>query len=183
MPQSAVADKMAVGIVGQVATLQGSLNATIDTGTSEESTTGISPGRFVVQGTADDGCKLPTATSDKLKGVALFSHEYERTVELDADLNFKPGTTMGLLVTGPVYVAPTSDVAPGDEVHVYTENITGTGTTENPQFHAGDVDKAGSAGKSLDISAFAQWKTTAAAAGDVCILFVDLTNVALASAD
>lgn len=175
MPQTAVEDRMTPGIVGQVATAHGMADASMGTATSEEETAGIPVGRFVVQGAADDGALLPSAQADVLKGVACFSHEFERSTELNDDLDLAPGTTFGVLLTGPVTVAPTTAAAPGDEVHVQMVAEGG-----HP---AGAVRATASVNKTVDISAFARWRTTAASGGDKCILEIDMTNAALAAAD
>lgn len=176
MPQTSVADRMTVGIVGQIATLSGMADAEVDTAYNEEASAGIVVGRFVKRGTdKDNGALKCSSAADVLKGIACFGHDFARNVELDTNLDFAPKTHFGCLVEGPITVAPTTAAAPGDEVHVQVVAEAG---------HAvGDVRKTASAGKTLDISALAQWKTTAASAADPCILWIDMANIALATAD
>lgn len=177
MPQTSVADRMDVGLVGQVATLSGMADAQVDTAFNEEASAGLVVGRFVKRGSTDkdNGALACSSVADILKGIACFTHELARNVELDTDLNIAPGAHFGVLVKGPITVAPTTAAAPGDEVHVQVVAESG--------HEVGDIRKTASTGKSLDISPFARWRTSAATAGDKCILELDMTNVALATAD
>jgi len=175
MPQTAVADRMTVGILGQLADLQSMADASVDTATSEEVTASIGFGIFVKHGVGVDSALLPSDPADRLKGISIQTHEYARDIELDEDLKLRPGSTFGVLTHGRVTVAPTTPAAPGDEVHVQFDPEVG-----HP---AGAVRATGSAAKTFDITAFAQWRTVATSAGDLCVLEIDMLNLALAVVD
>lgn len=174
MSQTAVADKMTVGLVGQIATAHGMADAEVATAFNEEAAASIHIGRFVKQGTKDDGALLPAAAADVLKGIAVLTQGYEPSVELDANGDLAPGTHFGCLRKGPVTVAPTTAVTPASEVHV--QMIAEAG------HEVGDIRATASVGKSVDITPLAKFLTSAGA-NQPAVLSIDMDNIALATAD
>lgn len=179
--QTAVTSAPLIGVPGQLATLQSQLDGEVISGTSEEASTSIPFGRFVVAGTEDEGVKLPAAQEDLLYGVVVFAQAYAKSdadhvAQLDAN-GLTPGTTFGCLRRGEIIVVATTAVTPADEVHVQME----TSATPNT-YPLGSVRKTAEVGKTVDITPFAQWRTSAGA-GELAVLFVDLNNRALVTSD
>ncbi len=173
IPQSSVEDTMDIGIVGQLADFQSNADATVDTATSEESSAAIPFGVFVQQGSADDGALLLTGGSNRLKGIVVHSHSFERRTEL-SDAGLDPLATFAVLTRGRVYVTANDDVAVTDEVHVCH--------TVDTNFAVGLAGPSPNAANTIDITAFARW-IKGGLKGEVVVLEIDMNNVALASAD
>jgi hypothetical protein len=174
MPQTSVANKMTVGIVGQIATLHGMADAQVDTAFNEEAAAALVVGRFCKQGTEDDGALAVAAVADVLKGIVVQNHEFERSVELNDDGDILPDTHFGCLKVGPVTVAPTTAVTPLSTVRVQAVAEAG--------HEVGDIRATASAGKTINISSLARWLTSANA-NEPAVLYIDMTNIALAVAD
>jgi hypothetical protein len=167
IPQTAVASAMPTGLPGQV------LRGKPDTAISEEDTNEIPFGLFVVQGDADDGALLPSAYTDRLKGLVVLYHGLERTAEL-GDTGIKPGAVFGILSEGRALVqVPHGSVDPTSEVHVQAIAET--------NYPAGTVRSNKSTNKTIDITGLARFLTSGDA-GDIVELEFDLTNVGLAVA-
>lgn len=173
IPQTQVDATQPIGIVGQLADFQSNADASVDTATSEEATASIPFGVFVAEGDADDGAVLMSGAGDVIKGIVTHGHGFERLTELASD-GLKPLTTFGVLAKGRIYVIANTDIAKGDEVHVCH--------TANTGYTIGQAGNAGVTNKTLDISAWARWKTTGVK-GTVLVLEIDLANRALTTAD
>jgi len=173
IPQTTVDATQPIGMVGQLADFQSNADASVDTATSEESSASIPFGAFVCEGAADDGALLMHSAADVIKGIVTHSHGFERLTELAAD-GLKPLATFGVLAKGRVYVIANTDIVKGSEVHVCYATNSG--------YTIGQAGAAPVTNKTLDISAWARWKTTGVK-GTVLILEIDLANRALTTAD
>lgn len=128
-------------------------------------------GIMVKQGATDDACLLPTAITGLL-GIVVHSHAYEKDVEL-GDTGLKPTITVGVLGVGRVWVTVDEAVAPGNAVRV---RITAAGGGQ------GTFRKTAGAGLTVDISAWARWRTSTTGAG-IAELELDATSAAASVAD
>ena len=101
--------------------------------------------------------------------------------ETDGD-GYLPDVMFDIMTRGKLCVFVETDVAPGDEVHV---RIDSTNPAATPPKYYGSFLNTKDTTHTLDISAFAKWKTaaTAGTTGSVAILEFDFTNSALATAD
>lgn len=179
--QTEITTTPALGVPGQIPDLANVLDANIRSGTSEEASASIPFGRLVVKGTAVDGVKLPTTQEAIPYGVVVFGQAYARSsdggvAQLD-DNGLTPGTTFGCLRVGEILVLATETVAPGGAVHYQAETSASPAT-----FPLGSFRDTAEAGKTVDISPFAQW-LSGGDAGDVVLLSIDLRNVALMDSD
>jgi len=127
---------------------------------------------MVKQGTGDDVCLRLSAGTDKLIGIVVHSHAYEKDIEL-GDSGLKPKVTVGVLARGKIWVDVEEAVAVTDAVRVF---VSDTGHV------AGKFGKTADAGKSLDISKFARWLTSTTGAG-IAQVEVDMTGRSQATAD
>lgn len=174
VPQTSILTSQDVGIPGALADFQSASDAVVDSAVNAD-VVDLAFGTFVVQGTADQDAKLPAAATDKLKGLVVHGHDYERLTQLASD-GIKPGTTFGLLREGRAWVLPTVDMTPASPVHVQMVAEAGHA--------AGTIRDAASVGKTLDCTAFMQVIQGATlASGNPVKLEVDMTNVKLATAD
>ncbi len=186
-PQTEVANTPDYGMPGQLATLRAAADAKVDTYVQEEASAHIPFGRVVKLGTADlslgiNGAKIPAAKTDKLIGITCFGHSYARTNAQEIDgTGLVPGTHIGVVRQGAVFVMPEEDVAPGDQVHArVTVHDTGSPLVKTP----GEIGKTDDGVKTIDISAFAQWETAGGpTSGQPARLWVDFNNAALAVTD
>lgn len=177
--QTAVTSAPLIGVPGQLSTLQSVSDSVVRSATSEEASTSIPFGRLVVRGTATDGVKLPAAQEDKIAGVVVFAQNYAKSDgdhvgQLDAN-GLTPGTTFDLLRTGSIFVLATDTCAPGDAV-LYQAETTGGDAAVHP---LGSFCKTPESGKTVDISAFAEW-LSGGDVGDIVEIFIDVSNAALA---
>lgn len=99
------------------------------TGINQEAgSTEIPWGSIVVQGTTENGAKLPSAAGDatKIRGVALHGHNYEQPLQVGS-LGPKPGVVFSVLEKGRVWVQVEAAVAIGDRAFVrYAAGAGGT---------------------------------------------------------
>lgn len=105
--------------------IEGQLDDSANSGADERSYAAgvdITNGRFVVQGTADGRCKLPTATGEITGGKALGISRYRATAMTSwpagQTVPYPQGTTVPVVRRGPVWVKVEEAVAPGDPVFV-----------------------------------------------------------------
>lgn len=179
MSQTAVADKMTVGLAGQLADFHSMADAVINTGTNEEASAEIVPGKMVIRGTAADGALKPHTSaaamvaSQLLKGIALLDHGYADDVELGDD-GYTSGTTFGVLYQGAVWVIPEDAVTPASDVRV---RVVAAGAEV-----AGSFRGAADGTDCVEITPFARWLTSGDA-NTPAKLYIDMTHVALATAD
>ena len=140
--------------------------------TNQEASAEIPFGVLVVQATdPDDGCKLPVAAAMPL-GVVVHSHAYSYPGQL-GDTGLKPGVTMGVMRQGVIWVTVEDAVTPDDAVRVRL--TAGVGEQQGAFRTAQD---------STDCAVVAGCQfLTAAGAGDIAQLQVDMTKVAVLTAD
>lgn len=180
IPQTTVDDTQGTGIEGQLADMQSTADAIVDTGINDD-TTDIAFGRFVMEGTESDDGVLNVAAAlgsapAKLAGISVHGHSFERLTELNAD-GITPTTTFGRLVRGRVFMIANTDVTKDSEVHVCYATNSG--------YVIGRAGAAAVSTKTIDISAYARWivPSSGGTKGDIVILEIDLTNRALGTAD
>ncbi len=175
--QDEVTTSPAVGCAGDIADLSTMKSGLIDAATSEEASAEIPFGTMVIQGTGDHGClQLNTSAASmeqKLLGIAVRSHDFAVGSELGL-IGLKPGATFGVGRRGRFWVVPEDAVSPGDPVRVRA--VVAGNEVKGAFMTAADSTDA------VDISAFAQWKTSADA-GELAVVELDMTNSALAVAD
>lgn len=182
MPQTSVATRMTVGLAGLIGNLEGMAHATVVSATSTEASAEIPFGVMVQRGTPDGSAKLLSSTAaamaanNLLLGVVTHAQGYAEPQELgDTDAGgLKPGTTFGVLLKGPIYVVPEENVTPASDVRV---RVVVTGNEVKGAFRA-----TADASDCVEISAFARWMETGLA-GSPTLLYIDMTNVALTTAD
>jgi hypothetical protein len=174
VPQTSVLTSQDFGVPGQLADFQSVSDAVVDMAINTD-TVDMPFGTCVKQGTSDDGALMPTSLADLLKGIVVQANDFERLTQLNSD-GITPGTPLGLLKRGRVWILPYTDVTPTSEVHVQV-----VANTDHP---VGTIRGTADANKTLDITAFAKWLTTATvASGNPAKLDVDFTNVSLATQD
>jgi hypothetical protein len=176
--QAQVAEAPDTGVPGDIADLWTAKNGARDSATSEEASATIPFGVMVIRGTGDGGAKrlhTSAATCEQLLlGISVRSHDFAIGSELDDDGALKPGATFAVGRKGRYRVLVEDAVSPGDSVRV---RAVAAGDEVPGAFMTGaDGTDA------IDISAFAQWRTSADA-GEVAVVEIDMTNSALAVAD
>ena len=178
MGQTTVQRRMSVGLAGQWADFEGMSDGQADTATSTEASAEIPFGVMVKRGATDGTALLMTSTADVMIGISLLAHGFAEPQEIaDTDAGgLKPTTTFGVGHSKPILVIPEDAVTPASEVHVrYSANGSNT--------QVGSFRGTADAGHTLDISAFAQWKSSSTGTGTVAALTVNIVNAALAAAD
>lgn len=173
-PQTTVATTPDIGVPGQIPTMDGVEDALVFSKTNKEASASMPFGIMVKQGTLDDDILLITAAANKLAGVTTWAHDFARTSELDTG-GVKPGATVGVVWQGPVLVLPEDAVTPSSGVHV---RINANGGNTQPGAFRGAAD----ATHSIDCTGFARWLTSGSSTAPA-VVFVDMTNAALAVAD
>jgi hypothetical protein len=136
-------------------------------GFSEEASAEIPFGVAVARGTADDGVKLPAASTAKIRGVVVHSHAYDKDQEL-GDTGIKPKCQISVGRRGRFLVTVEEAVIPGDRAFI--RYATGDGGSQK-----GAWRKSAVAGETIDVTAEAEFQTTASAAG-LAVVEVDFTN-------
>lgn len=166
------------GVPGDIADLWTAKNGARDSATSEEASASIPFGVMVIRGTGDHGAKLlhtsAAAVEQLLLGISVRSHDFAIGSELDTDGKLKPGATFAVGRTGRYKVLVEDAVSPGDPVRVRAV-VAGAEVKGAFRTAADGTD-------CVDISAFAQWRTSAGI-GEVAVVEIDMTNSALAVAD
>lgn len=144
--QTAYSSQMAIGVPGLLADV--SDNFVVSKAASEA----IAFGSVVALGSADDNCKLPSASTDKVLGVALFSQEKIGGYAL------KDMVSIGRKCVA--YVVVEVDVVAEDPVHV---RYAGTGTK-------GAVRNAAVSSETIAVTG-AKFLTSASAGGLAQVMF------------
>lgn len=184
MPQTSVLSPLAVGSAGQVADEFTATNGDAFAGTNEESSLSLGFGLLVTR-SSNEGVKAPTtlAAVKAASGVLIREDLFDITTQLsDITVNtvvqsgIKPGVTGSCLRRGRIWVIPE---ATGTEASAVKVRIV-AGASTNVTLGAFTV--TADAGKTVDISSLAKWIGTPTAATP-SILEIDLTNLALATAD
>lgn len=182
MPQTSVSARMTVGIVGQIANLQGMKDAVVNSARQAEASAEMPFGVMVCRdGTTPDTAKLlhtsaAAMATNLLEGVTVHGHSYAEPQELaDTDAGgLKPGATVAILKVGPIWVLPEDTVTPSSDVRV---RVVVAGAEVKGAFRG-----AADASDCVEITPFARWLTSGSSTVPA-IVFVDMTNVALATAD
>lgn len=128
---------------------------------NEEAASEIAFGVMVKQGTADDDAKLMAAQADHLVGIVVRSQAYSKDEELGST-GLKPNVSMSVLRKGRIWVEAVDAVTPSDPVRVHK-----TG---------GTFQTAAAVGDTVNISANANWLTSAGA-GELALLEFDMTGL------
>ena len=131
---------------------------------SEEASAEIPFGVMVGAGSADDGCLALAAVTDKLAGVVVHSHAYNKDNELGST-GLKPDVTVSVLRKGTIWDDVEEAVAVGGTVLV---RAVATGGEQ-----AGEFRTTADASDLIDISANASWLTSTSGAG-LALLSIDL---------
>lgn len=172
-PQTTVTAAPEIGMPGQIACNPG--DAVVRSKFSEEASASLPFGVMLMAGTNDNGAKNFTANTGRCVGVTVFNQGFERTRQLD-DNGIRPGVSVGLLEIGSIFVRVQDAVTPASQVHVRA--VIGAG----PGDVLGQFRGAKDGAETIDITAFARYKTSAGA-GEIAEVEIDLTNQALQVAD
>jgi hypothetical protein len=129
----------------------------------------------MVEHSAEGACTVLTAAADvDMAGILIRSHAHPPGLELDDDGALKVGVIGSVLRRGVIAVYSEDAVTTSSAVRVRH--------TTNGAELAGNFCVTAVAGETFDISNFARWRSTTAAAG-IAILEIDMTNAALANDD
>jgi len=144
---------------------------------NSESVNEILPGVMVEQCTGDDDVKQVSGAGAHLVGIAIFGHSYVPTYAIDpATGAYIPGITFDVLKHGRCRVVCEGTMDVTNQVHV-RHTVNGGNTT------LGAFTATADAGKTLDISAFAQVVKSGSATTSPPVIDINMTMVNLASAD
>lgn len=163
-PQTSVPATMTIGLVGQLADLWTLNSGDVWSATNAEASAEIAFGLAVKRGTADGSMNVLTAITEAVFGVTVFNHLFSKPDEL-GDTGMKPNVTGDVLRMGRIYVLTETNITPASGVFVRA--LVSGGNTTIGAFR-GTADGV----TTIDISAFAQWVTTATA-GNLAVLEVD----------
>lgn len=176
MPQTAVTTAPLVGRPGEPADEHTARNGRVVSRVSAEASAGIIPGIMVQRGTGDTDVKVLTATTNKLEGIVVRTHD---AGDLDVDLinqtGYKPGAEIPVARTERWFVRIEENVTPASDVRVRCVAVGGE--------VAGSFRATADSTDCLELTAFAHWVRTALAADGVAELEIDMTNADLAVAD
>lgn len=145
----------------------------IETGVSTEASAEIPFGVMVKRGAADGDVQLLTATNNVLAGIVVHQDGLQRDVQIGST-GIKPGVSLGVLQQGCIWVYSETAVNPTTAVRV---RAVAAGAEVPGQFRA-TADTT----DTVDISAFARWRSTTAGAG-IAQLEIDMNGAAGAVAD
>lgn len=107
-PQTSYTDENDLGFEGMIAD---TAQRTVDSLTNEESSA-VPFGRGVIGGTDDDQFKLPSAATDKMRGITVHS----QVTEDPTDDGIAAKETAGVMREGRIIVTPETTIAIGDKV-------------------------------------------------------------------
>lgn len=138
-----------------------------------ESTSEIPFGVMVMQGTADDQCKPLAATTDKLIGIVVHSHAYDKDNELGST-GLKQYVSVGVLRKGRIWVPVEEAVTPASSVLVRA--VAGGSEV------AGAFRDTADSTDCIDISQFARYRSTTTGAG-LALVEIDMTMFGADPAD
>lgn len=183
MPQTSVALRMTVGLVGQIGNLHGMSEARVASCRNAEASAEIPFGVMVCRDTTNvDTAKLlhtsaaAMAANQLLVGVSTHSHSYAEPQEVaDTDAGgIKAGQMLGVLQEGPIWVLPEESVTPSSDVRVRAV-VAGDEVKGAFRATADSTD-------CVDVTAFCRW-LTAGSTTVPALVWVDMSNVGLATAD
>lgn len=176
MPQTAVTTAPLVGRPGEPADEHTARNGRVISALQAEASAGMIPGIMVQHGTGDTDCKVLTATTNKLKGIVVRTHDIS---DLDFDLvgntGYKPGAEVPLARTERWFVRIEENVTPTSDVRV---RCVAAGSEIAGSFRA-TADST----DCIEITGFAKWVRTALAADGVAEVEIDMANADLSVAD
>ncbi len=176
MPQTAVSTAPAVGLPGEPADMHSSTEGRVVSRLQAETTNGIVPGIMVQRGTGDYDIKRLTATTNKLEGITVRTHDVS---DLDFDFinstGYKPGAEVPVARTERWFVKIEENVTPASDVRV---RCVAVGNEVAGAFRA-TADST----DCMELTAFAHWVRTALAADGVGELEIDMNMADLAVAD
>jgi hypothetical protein len=182
MSQTSVATRMTTGLAGTPADMNTVQNGQFGSATSSEASAEISFGTMCIRG-ASDGLALKPhtsaaamATGNLLLGIALLSQGFAEPQEVaDTDAGgIKPKATFSVGKKGVFWVIPEDNVTPASDVRV---RVVTAGNEVAGAFRA-----AQDSTDCVEITPFAKWLTTATG-GNPAQLEIDMTHVALTTAD
>jgi hypothetical protein len=132
-----------------------------------EASSEIPFGVMVCKGTGDNDAKLPAASTAKLFGVLVHSHNYEPRIDLGT-VGVKPGATLNVLNRGRIHVVVEENVTREDRA--YVRYAAGAGGTQLGAFR-----KSAVVDETIDATAKCKF-VTSASAGQLAIVEVDMLN-------
>lgn len=177
MPQTAVTTAPLVGRPGEPADEHTSRNGRVVSAVQSEASVAMIPGIMVQKGTGDNDVKLMTATSNKLAGIVVRTHDVS---DLDFDVlatnpGYRPGAEVPIARTERWFVRIEENVTPTSDVRVRCVAVSAE--------IAGAFRATADSTDCIEITAFAKWVRTALAADGVAELEIDMANADLAVAD
>lgn len=176
MPQTAVTAAPLVGRPGEPADEHTARNGRVVSAKQAEASAGMIPGIMVQKGTGDYDVKVLTATTNKLAGVTVRTHDIS---DLDFDITgntgYKPGASVPIARTERWFVKIEENVTPTSDVRV---RCVAAGSEVAGAFRA-TADST----DCIEITAYAKWVRTALAADGVAELEIDMANADLGVAD
>lgn len=164
MAQTSVALRMTAAYPGMIS--DSHMDSNVRSYVSEEASAEIPFGVFVKQGTADEGCLLLTAITDKVIGVVVHSHAYAKTEELGTT-GLKPKVTLGVMTRGRIWCYVEEAVTPASSVLI---RAIAAGAEK-----AGATRDTADASDLIDASKWARFLGTTTGAGIVEVEF-DVNN-------
>jgi len=104
-----------------------------------EQAAGIDFGRGVIRGTDDDQIKLPSSSSDTLRGITIHSHNFE--MDINSVAIMKDTEIASVLQEGAVLISPEDAVVPTDSVYCrYKEGEQVSTITFSGALTSGSID-------------------------------------------
>lgn len=132
-----------------------------------ESSLEIPFGVMVCKGSGDNDAKLPAASTAKLLGVLVHSHNYEPRLDLGTT-GVKPGAMLNILNRGRIYV--TVEEAVTKEDRAYVRYAAGAGGTQLGAFRKSAVTD-----ETIDVTKKCKF-VTSASSGGLAVVEVDMLN-------
>lgn len=179
--QTSIAGRMPIGVAGMLANFNDMADARVNSVTSEEASALIPFGVMLCRGTTEKDAKLlntsaaAMAAGQLLVGVSVWANSFVTPQEIDEATGYlKPGTTFGVLFQGEVLVQVEENVTPASDVRV---RVIAVGNEVKGAFRA-----TADATDCVDITPLARYMESATA-GNLCRVYIDMGNVALATAD
>ncbi len=179
--QTEVKTEPDLGLPGQLADLFSASDADVVAKKSEEETASIPFGVMVAQGEEDDGVLNLAANNDRLVGIVVHAHGYNRDSELDDD-GLRPGCTFDVLNEGRIIVRVEDSVTPSSEVHVRAVTGGSSGYGEAGAETAGAFRGTDDGADTINITEFARY-TRSADAGELTIVDITMRGQPFQNAD
>jgi len=123
MTQTSYASRLIAKKLGNFVTAFDATHEPVNTGEVETAT--ITPGKGVIQGTADGQAKIPTATGGTFLGVVVANHDRARDGIAGSPVPYAIGEELAYLSRGRIYVYAETAVNKGDAAFLrHTDNAT-----------------------------------------------------------